>query len=394
MNRGLLLAGSAAPAPPTPVDPTLTTLRQVTNNARWWTNTQPVGSTTYGTTYRTPHDVRSPATGLVIEWGVLGTGPNVVKAAIEINGTIHPVTWAGAPQVTLPVDKSMRSDPIAVTVAAGQTIYTRLYSVGPQVPISLNMTDARCGQANGDLTTVGADPIPANSTTLHAPSGLYGLTQPTRRAFVILGDSICDSGWARNAAEQAGWAWADISQYAEPIPTGSRWLAGRLDPAAAYPFTHGLCEYGTNTLANARDQAATQTALVAFWTHIASKGVKLAQTTLTPRPTSTDTWTTLANQTPWTYETQRLAINAWIRDGAPLVSGAPVAAGTSGALRQGQTGHPLALPYFDLADVWESSRDSGKWRVDQGDITIDGTHPYPAAATLAQAALLPWVNAL
>ncbi len=76
------------------------------------------------------------------------------------------------------------------------------------------------------------------------------------------------------------------------------------------------------------------------------------------------------------------------RDGLPLDTStlAPVAAGTSPALRSGQAGHPIAA-WIDTAATVESSLNSGKWRVDLGALTTDGAHPNATGHGLVAAAL-------
>jgi hypothetical protein len=78
------------------------------------------------------------------------------------------------------------------------------------------------------------------------------------------------------------------------------------------------------------------------------------QVTIPTRATSTDGWTTLENQTVTNGGAERLELNDWIR-----------------TLPEGLDG------YFELADLIESSRDSGKWRTFETEnyITDDGTHP-------------------
>jgi hypothetical protein len=65
-----------------------------------------------------------------------------------------------------------------------------------------------------------------------------------------------------------------------------------------------------------------------------------------------------------------------------MISGVAVAAGTSGAIVAGQTGHPLA-GYFDAANAVESSLNSGLWKVGYvylGDSR--GAHPNSGGAAL------------
>lgn len=89
----------------------------------------------------------------------------------------------------------------------------------------------------------------------------------------------------------------------------------------------------------------------------------------------------LSTETAFSFDGtgNREKLNDWLRDGSPLVDGAPAAIGTVGALRMGQAGHPL-YGLFEVADVVETARNSGRWKTD-GTIqkyTKDGIHPNQA----------------
>lgn len=150
--------------------------------------------------------------------------------------------------------------------------------------------------------------------------------------------------------------------------------------------THAIVALGTNDLAAGRTLAQIQADLLTVWTTVANRNARVYTATVPPLATSTDSWATLGNQTPPAFESVRIALNAWLRDGSPIdaTSKAAVAVGTSSnVLRAGASGHPLATAtgvtggYFEVADAVESARDSGKWKVTGAAFayTIDGTHP-------------------
>jgi hypothetical protein len=123
--------------------------------------------------------------------------------------------------------------------------------------------------------------------------------------------------------------------------------------------------------------ATVQANMITIWKLLAGYGIKTWQTTIAPHTSSTDAWATIGNQTilnPSTDNAPRITFNNWVRDGAPMLAGVAVAAGSNatGTLRAGQSGHPLA-GYMELADVVESSRDSGYWRVDKVRTVTDGS---------------------
>ncbi|GAB4068637.1 SGNH/GDSL hydrolase family protein [Ancylobacter sonchi] len=147
-----------------------------------------------------------------------------------------------------------------------------------------------------------------------------------------------------------------------------------------------IFEHGVNgsSFVDEANRVRTQTQMIALWTlgaRYKRQGARLFQTTITPSTTSTDSFATTANQALQTGFTagQREILNDWLRDGAPIVGAAPVATGTSGALYAGDGSHPLHA-VFDVADAAESSRNSGKWKVNGAAnwFTADGLHPTRA----------------
>jgi hypothetical protein len=132
-----------------------------------------------------------------------------------------------------------------------------------------------------------------------------------------------------------------------------------------------LAQHGCNDVAGGASFATMQSRLVAYWAILAASGARIWQTTLTPKSTSTDGWTTVVNQTTDSTNSARVLVNNWIRDGGPMLGGAAVATGSSapGTLRAGEVGHPLT-GYVEIADTVESARDSGLWRPDPGMRTV------------------------
>ncbi len=141
--------------------------------------------------------------------------------------------------------------------------------------------------------------------------------------------------------------------------------------------THAFVALGTNDLNLGGTIASLQINLIRIWAQISRRGVKVYANTLTPlAPTSTDSYATVANQTPSANDPNRVAYNNWLRDGAPMdgtLTAVPAGTTAVGTLRASQSGHPLA-GYMELADSVESSRDSGKWQVGMV-LTTSPLHP-------------------
>jgi hypothetical protein len=90
-------------------------------------------------------------------------------------------------------------------------------------------------------------------------------------------------------------------------------------------------------------------------------GKRRYQVTVYPATTSTDSWATTGNQTKQ-YDAARLTFNASLRAGQAQLDGV-----------------------IEMADVLESGRDSGYWKVtDSPPYTAEGWHCNPAGYTLIQ----------
>ena len=103
-----------------------------------------------------------------------------------------------------------------------------------------------------------------------------------------------------------------------------------------------------------------------FWNMLATNGLKVWQTTLSPATYSSDNWATTGNQT---IEYDVTAINNWIRSCPPPLSG-----------------------YIEVADTVMTARNSGIWKVNgvaQG-YTYDGLHPATNGVQSMATAIAAW----
>ena len=164
----------------------------------------------------------------------------------------------------------------------------------------------------------------------------------------------------------------------------------------------GLCDivgtlYGSNDGANLRTAAQIEGDLSTLWQRIYATTAPLIWAgTLLPRSTSSDSFATVANQTVASWEAVRVAVNTWLRAGAPLdpTTLVPVAVGTVGAKLAGQTGHPL-WKVIDTASAVESSADSGKWAVPAAPLprlTSEGSHPEQPGYEAIGAVIAPHIG--
>ena len=401
-TTGRLIWGPATGAPDTPpvdppVDPaTLTTLRQVANNSTWWRNASTAGPT--GHTVITKHTIQAPANRLRIRQGVHGwAGADAGlsgRGGLVINDTYHRVTWGGEEKYTIPRLQHRTSDPLpdTVIVKPGDVVYS-VFESDPGTPYVTGShgTGGAIAQARQAGPYAGP-PAPTGQGLAGGALGLYGTTTTAAKAILCMGDSILESGWMHRAADAAGVAWSDLSQWAEGIP--GEGLAARLDATDPQLFTLGLTEYATNNRSLTPQAVAGR--LLVHWRSMVAGPVKaLGQTTMVPYVAGVSaggstSLSTLDGQVA-TDKEWRDTLNGWLRDGAPLIDGTPALTGGTGAVRAGSTSHPL-IGICDIAAATEATNSRGElvWRVDKGQATSDGVHPTRTGANLMEPVAAQW----
>lgn len=347
------------------------------------------------TTYRTIHNVLVSACEFRLIYAnyyngaTLGPNTITVKASMDPvqNGTIgassagtaYPVSFNGARSVVIDPGCYAISDPIPLNAVAGQNLYVRTYvsvaSAGQKWPLSM-FTNASSLEGASAANT---DATPSNSACstsqgpAYSPVAIVGIPISGIRpkTWGGLGDSIMAAAGDNRATDYGFFVQACISASAGyfngalPGDRAASFITSTTRNAQLFACTHALDEYGTNDIFTAgATLAQLQGYKITIWQWLAARGIVTKATTLVPSTTSADGWSTVANQTVKTGETVRVGINDWIRDGAPILNGVAVATGSNapGTLRAGQSGHPLA-GYFEIADVVESARNSGKWAI-------------------------------
>jgi hypothetical protein len=111
-----------------------------------------------------------------------------------------------------------------------------------------------------------------------------------------------------------------------------------------------MVELGVNDIADGHSLSQIQANCLTVWNRLKSQGMQVWQTTITPVTTDTiDNWATTNNQVLSAYETNRVALNNWIRTVPPPLSG-----------------------YVEFSGRLETSINSGYW---QPNTTADGEHP-------------------
>ena len=343
-----------------------------------------------------------------------GPNPITVKASILLSRTLGipsiPVTFGGASSITIQPDAAVLSDPVELDIPQGTlywvVTYVSVTTAGMKWPMTSAVNAGRGeGFAVGVDHTATANGIPSpNNTNSYGPRVIYGIPYIGSRTarLALLGDSIM-RGMSQIDTDDGLNIIPPLSQTSvNPIAAfgelgvsfgaiyGHRRRIALIDGCTAW-----MCNYGTNDMkggASFNTLPIMQAMMIAAWTIAYQRlGVPGIQWTLGPYTTSTDTWATVANQTiqpaAGYSNPNRIAVNNWLRDGAPMLNGVGVATGSSavGTLRAGMAGHPL-LTYYDVADVVESARDSGVFKAGY---SFDGIH-YSTAAYAAVATAVDW----
>lgn len=370
----------------------ISSLNTLSNGTDLWAN------------FSTRHVVQQAVSGLWVQFpnyynnaGVETDGPNdiTVKATIlDPAGAYIPVWFNGRRSTVVEPGPGARSEFIPVPMKVGDVFHIRVLvtvaSTGQKWPLNrlvLNTTEGvvRGTGAVSDLT--GSGTITNVSERMYTPTVLGQPAAPFLIAVEGAGDSITDGigdtssagGWFQRACETLGIPHAKIGTPSELANTFKQAKVRTRRTPATEGCRVTVIKYGINDFINSFTASQVKSSLVQGWRERATTGRLIVAGTVTPRTSSSDSWATLENQTsnlPASRETDRVEVNNWIRDGAPLNTStlAPVAIGTSPALRIGDSGHPVS-DFVDFADAAESARNSGKWRVDLGAPTTDGTHP-------------------
>lgn len=321
-----------------------------------------------------------------------GENAITVKPYIEYSGVSYPLFCNGSQTATIGVDGTATFNGCAIEIPAGATFYERVYvsvSSGGKWPLG-----ARCRSIvseGSNIATTGADV--ASGTGVIVSSNEYGFqasaivgysSQPYSACIGILGDSI-EAGTGDSTGGDAN---GNVGWFERGLTNAKPWIRSTRGFAQARYFntasaggsghwrrmvtfapyvTHVMVGLAHNDLfqSDSPTFATMQARLQAVWAAFTARGIKVYQRTCPPRTLSTDSWATAVNQTPEypTQEAVRVQFNNWIRTLPAPLSG-----------------------YLDLADVMETSRNSGIWIPTA---TADGVHPTSAYHALGAAIVNP-----
>jgi hypothetical protein len=335
----------------------------------------------------------------------------VFTASIEdAAGNIYRCTVGGNPTITMGASGGwVQTDPVPLTLNQGDIFYVRTFMTAAQswYPTGLaqnsgNTTGSGGFVATTDLTGGGAV-ADSSFAYLFMPSIITGThLDGTKPVLGIIGNSISqgagDGGFGQpttgvNITQPGLGSNGYLSRAcrAAGIPvinaaTSGDNLANFVQLPFSAPRRRFLSDATTIWGHDARNDISSSTVLathqanfITEWFRHYRKGQRVLIATVTPRTTSTDLF--LSNQTASGNEATRVAWNAWLRDGAPMVNNVAAAVGTNPAVRIGTSGHPVTA-CFDVADVSEPTRDAGVWKAPANSRTITDAAITSASNTL------------
>lgn len=363
-------------------------LVSVLSRGKWYDKASN-GTTDKDLTYRSVHEVLCDCTGIVVMYGNMfndgrttGLTPLTLNVTIEAGGVIYPFQWdnGNMSKVLQPGSRAV-SDVLRITLKKGERVLIRTHvrvEDGGKYPLGLTIAGGSNlgeGVMQGDATTGTFTTTTPNAVFAYTPLAIYGTPSPSAGRFKtvgISGDSISagagrsiapidgrpagEVGFMQIGAMRAGWGYVSIGMNGQKASNfGPSNRINQLEMVKDCDLV--IVEYGTN------DMSTTGITLEKAWSDIVAvhqaywaMGIPTVQTTIAPRTSSTDGWTTLENQSP-AYESTA---------GGPL----SIRSQLNDRIRNNTDN----IRHIEIADFWESARNSGLWKVNPS-YTSDGIHP-------------------
>jgi hypothetical protein len=325
---------------------------------------------------------------------------NITQAHTSIKVYRSTATGTEVYLATLPPNTYSWTDTGAIAAGSATPPAVQRFPIGPGFAAparpgeGLNYPSVAAGAGTDQTATVGTAWFSGTNNVGYGAMALNITPDAGFNTAVVglIGDSIMsgsndlnDRGFAARALISANLPYhyfgrgGETAQAISPL-TGNTGFKSRIVRLEA--CTDAISNYGTNDLNGGRTLAQLQADLLAIWTMLQTRGVRVYQTTILPRTTSSDNWATAPNQTVPAWEASRVSLNTWLRD--PSAAGAVAQSG--GAL----------LGIFDTAATVEVNSanvitlNGGRWLTNgTGTAYCDnlGTHPSQLSTALMAVAI-------
>lgn len=346
-------------------------------------------------------------TGLIVRWHVTAhnTKTSLWSAGLSLNGApVTALTFAGQPTVTIPAGGGnvlLETDPLTVTINVGDEI-TIVTSQTPQAGGAFhhaavdNLRPSPWVQGSDRTATGAIRPDPTNTIgfIFAMPYTVSVIPTVARPAVLGIGDSIME-GFGANpcylerALGPAGVPYTNTAHFGESLTdiSASIWdYRLGADSRITREHTDAIVAFGANDLITTPVAVLAQRVLDLARDRLRAH-LRVWVTTVTPRWTSSDSFTTTTGQTPTLtgFNEARGEYNAWLRDGAPITAaGAPSIPASGTVTRIGNPSHP----FTGVLDFDEAVTDAqGRWVPGSTD---DGVHPNNAGAALIAGVVSSW----
>lgn len=339
-------------------------------------------------TYISKHISQTDSFGLKLEYGnyyiddrISDLHPFKLNISAYINGVVYPMYFNnGDPEKLMSLGSTVITDELPIVLRKGDEIYIRshvLQEPGQKHPRGLTLVStSNEGWVAGDQT--------ANTKMItttpgqyfgYSPMALYSKPSPNAqiKTLGIVGSSSSigvgrgnypwknepagDIGYLQIGALEAGWSYCTAGVNGQTADSFQSDKAAKSRLAMLKNCDMVAVQYVSNDLANTDfNFTRIRDNMLKIHDRFWKMGIPTFQLTVNPRTTSTDGWKTLENQTPLNSnfapgpDSTRGQFNRWTMDNTDGIIG------------------------IDVAPGWESSPESGLWKVST-QTTGDGIHP-------------------
>ena len=243
-----------------------------------------------------------------------------LESSLTYNNTLFTVTFNGRRNPTIdPNSTLIFSDPIGVDLPEGAIIEIRtglIITSGGRVPVGLRSggsatVKVRSSSASSQIYTTAAMTTPAGGVVQSngfVPIMVVGDVLNESKAIAIWGDSIEVGigatskittgllGWAENGVANAGYGFTNLSRGGDKTGAYSALTCTTRFAALQYS-DYVIANMAVNDILGRRTASQILANIDTFIDRCNRIGVKVIYATCLPSTTSTDGWTTVANQT-------------------------------------------------------------------------------------------------